>query len=44
MLGYFDIIQNKEVFVELQLPQSMKIYNVFYFNLLQKDLTDPLTN
>ena len=44
MLGFFEVIGNKEVFVELQLPQLMKIYNVFHPNLLQKVSTDPLTN
>ena len=44
MLGFFKVIGNKGVFDELQLPQSMKIHNVFYSNLLQKASTDPLTN
>ena len=44
MLGLFKVIGNKRVSVELQLPQSMKIHNVFYLNLLQKALTNPLTN
>ena len=44
MLGPFEVIGNKRVFVELQLPQSMKIHNVFHPNLLQKASTDPLTN
>ena len=44
MLGFFKVIGNKSVFVELQLPQSMKIHNVFHPHLLQKVSTDPLTN
>ena len=44
MLGLFEVTENKRNSVELQLPQSMKIHNVFYPNLLQKALTDPLTN
>ena len=44
MLSLFEITGNKDVSVELQLPQSMKIHNVFYPNLLQKASTDPLTN
>ena len=44
MLGFFEVIGNKEVSVELQLPQSIKIHNVFHPNLLQKASTDPLTN
>ncbi len=44
MLGPGEVIENKGVSVELQLPQSMKIHNVFHLNLLQKASTDPLTN
>ena len=44
MLGPFEVIGNKRVSVELQLPQSMKIHNVFHPNLLRKASTDPLTN
>ena len=44
MLGPFEVIGNKGVSVELQLPQSMKIHNVFHPNLLRKASTDPLTN
>ncbi len=35
-LGLFKVIRNKRVSIELQLPQSMKIYNVFHSNLLRK--------
>ena len=44
MFNFFEVIGSKRVFIELQLPQSMKIYNVFYFNLFWKALIDPLTN
>ena len=44
MLGPFKVIGNKGVSVELQLPQSMKIHNIFHPNLLRKASTDPLTN
>ena len=36
MFGVFEIIENKRVFLKLQLQQSMKILNVFHPNLLQK--------
>ena len=44
MLGFFEIIKNIKMSVKLKLPQSMKIYNVFYLNLLQKALRNLLTN
>ena len=44
ILGLFEVIKNKGVFVELQLPQSIKIHNVFHPNFLQKPLTNSLTN
>ena len=44
MLGFFEVIRNKEISVQLQLPQSMKIHNVFHPNLLRKASTDPLIN
>lgn len=44
MLSFFKIIENKKVFVELQLLQSMNIYNIFHSNLLQKISTNSLTN
>lgn len=44
MLRLFEVIENKEISIELQLPQSMKIHNVFYSNLLRKALIDSLTN
>ena len=44
ILGFFKIIRNKRVVVELQLPQLMKIYNVFYPNLFQKTFKDLFTN
>ena len=44
IFGFFEVIGNKKVSVELQLPQSIKIHYVFYPNLLQKALTNLLTN
>ena len=44
MLGPFEVIGNKGISVDLQLPQSMKLHNVFHPNLLRKASTDPLTN
>ena len=43
MIGFFDVIGKKGISLKLQLPQTMKIHNVFYPNLLQKASTDPLT-
>ena len=34
MIGHFDIIGKKDILLELQLPQAMKIHNVFHLNLL----------
>lgn len=36
--SFFQIIENKEIFVKLQLPQSIKIHNVFHFNFVPKFL------
>ena len=44
MLGLFEVIGNKEVSIELQLPQSMEIHNLFHSNLLRKASIDPFTN
>ncbi len=44
MLGAFEVIGNKEISVELQLLQSMKIHNILHPNLLCKASIDPLTN
>ncbi len=43
MIGPFDIIGKKSISLELQLPQAMKIHNVFHPNFLEKASTDPLT-
>ena len=43
MIGSFDVIRKKGISLELQLPQAMKIHNVFHPNLLQKASTDLLT-
>ncbi len=42
MIGPFEVIERKGISLELQLPQAMKIHNVFHPNLLQKAFTDPL--
>ena len=44
MLGSFEVIGNKNISPELQLPQLNRIHNVFHPDLLQKVFTDPLTN
>lgn len=44
MLGFFKVIKNKKVFIELQFLQSKKIHKVFNLNLLQKVFTNPWTN
>lgn len=44
MLRLFNVIENKIVFVEFQLPQSIKIHNIFHPNLFQKVPIDFLTN
>ena len=33
IIGFFDIIEKKSISLELQLPQAMKIHNVFHWNL-----------
>ncbi len=43
MIGPFDIIRKKNISLELQLPQAMKIHNVFHPNLLRKAFTEQLT-
>lgn len=44
MLGFFKVIGNKKLSIEFQLPQLIKIHNVFQPNLLLKVLTNLLTN
>lgn len=44
MLGFLKVMENKKISIELQLPQSIKIYNIFYPNPLQKAFKDLLTN
>ena len=34
MIDFFNVIGKKNISLELQLPQAMKIYNVFHPNLL----------
>ena len=42
MLGPFPIVKKVRTSYELQLPQTIKVYNVFHSNLLRKDLGNPL--
>ena len=42
MIGSFKVIKKKCILLELQLPQTIKIHNVFHPNFLQKASTDPL--
>ncbi len=42
MISPFDVIEKKNISLELQLPQAIKILNIFHLNLLQKASTDPL--
>lgn len=44
MFGFIEVIRNKSISDKLQLPQSMKIHNVFHLNLFKKALIDLLTN
>ena len=44
ILGPFEVIGNKWIFFKLQLPQSMKIHNVFPTNLSYKTSLNPLSN
>ena len=43
MISPFEVIEKKGILLKLQLPQAMKIYNVFDLNLFWKALLDPLT-
>ena len=43
IINLFEIIK-KSILLKLQLLQAMKIYNIFYLNLLQKVLIDLLTS
>lgn len=43
IIGLFNIIEKKNILLELQLPQTMKIHNVFHSNLLWKASIDLLT-
>ena len=44
MFDFFEIITNKNISIKLQLPQLIKIYNIFYANLSQKIFINPLIN
>ena len=43
MIGPFNVMRKKSILLKLQIPQAMKIHNVFHLNLLWKASTDPLT-
>ncbi|SLM34766.1 hypothetical protein LPUS_03706 [Lasallia pustulata] len=42
ILGPFPIVKKVGTSYELELPQTIKVHNVFYSNLLRKDPGDPL--
>ena len=44
MIGAFKVIRKKGILVELQLPQAMKIHNIFHLNLFWKASIDLLTS
>ena len=44
MLDPFPIVKKVETSYELQLPQIMKVHNVFHLNLLHKDSGNPLSS
>lgn len=39
IIDYFEVIRKKDILLELQLPQAIKIHNFFHPNLFQKALT-----
>lgn len=43
IIDFFEVIGKKSISLELQLPQTMKIHNIFHPNFFQKTSTDPLT-
>ena len=43
IISPFKVIRKKDILLELQLPQAIKIHNVFYPNLLQKVSINLLT-
>ena len=43
MIGFFEVIEKENISSEFQLFQTIKIYNIFHLNHLQKALTDLLT-
>ena len=42
IIGPFEVIGKKNILLELQLSQAMKIHNVFHLNFLWKASTNPL--
>ena len=42
MISSFEVIGKKDISLELQLPQAIKIHNVFHPKLFQKTSTDLL--
>lgn len=43
MIGIFKVMGKKNILLELQLLQAIKIHNIFYLKLLQKTSSDLLT-
>ena len=44
MMDFFEVIGKKNILLELQLLQAIKIHNIFHLNLLWKASTNPLTS
>ena len=40
MLNFYKMLEKKDASYKMKLPISMKIWNVFYFNLFKKNSKD----